>query len=95
MKNNRQFYRRSLLSALALALTGIGTHQGAVAGPSFQVGDEGYMEINYAVQIWSQYREFTSATNDGDVYDTFLRRNRITLLGQYNDYVGFYAQLEA
>ena len=95
MKNNRHLYRRSLLSALALALTGFGMQQSAIAGPSFQVGDEGYMEINYAVQIWHQNREYTSPTNDGDVFDTFLRRNRITLLGQYNDYVGFYAQLEA
>jgi len=95
MKNNRHFYRRSLFSALALVFTGFTTHQQAIAGPSFQVGDQGYMEINYAVQIWSQYRGYTSPTNDGDVYDTFLRRNRVTFLGQYNDYVGFYAQLEA
>jgi hypothetical protein len=95
MKINRHFHRRSLISALALALTGLATTQNAIAGPSFQVGDEGYMEIKYALQVWTQYREFTSPTNDGDVYDTFLRRNRVTFLGQYNDYVGFYAQLEA
>jgi hypothetical protein len=73
----------------------MGTTQNAIAGPNFQVGDEGYMEINYALQIWTQYRGYTSPTDDGDVYDTFLRRNRLTFLGQYNDYVGFYAQLEA
>lgn len=95
MKNNRHFYRRSLFSAVALAFTSLGTYQSALAGPSFQVGDQGYMEINYAVQLWTQYRGYTSPTNDGDSYDTFLRRNRVTFLGQYNDYVGFYAQLEA
>lgn len=95
MKSNRHLNRRSLFSALALAFTGFGVNQQALAGPNFQVGDEGYMEINYAVQIWNQSREYTSATHDGDVNDTFLRRNRVTFLGQYNDYVGFYAQLEA
>lgn len=95
MKDNRHFYRRPLFGALALALTGLGAHQNAVAGPSFQVGDQGYMEINYAVQIWNQSRDYTTATNNGDVNDTFLRRNRVTFFGQYNDVVGFYAQLEA
>jgi hypothetical protein len=53
------------------------------------------MEINYSIQIWNQSRDYTSATNNGDVNDTFLRRNRVTFLGQYSDVVGFYAQLEA
>jgi len=95
MKSKSQFKRRSLLGALALAFAGFGVQQSAIAGPNFQVGDEGYMEINYAVQIWTQKRGYTSSTNNADVYDTFLRRNRVTFLGQYNDYVGFYAQLEA
>lgn len=95
MKNNRQYYKRSLCAAVALALTGIGVQQTALAGPSFQVGEQGYMEITYSAQFWTQKRGYTSANDDGDVYDSFLRRNRVTFLGQYNDYVGFYAQLEA
>jgi hypothetical protein len=95
MKNNRQYYKRSLCAAVALALTGFGAQQTALAGPSFQVGEQGYMEITYSAQFWTQKRGYTSADDDGDVYDSFLRRNRITFLGQYNDYVGFYAQLEA
>ncbi len=82
--------RSALLGAGLLALP-----LAASAGPSFQVGEQGYMELNYALQIWTQSRDFTSATDDGKVTDTYLRRNRITLTGQYNDYVGFYAQLEA
>ncbi|MCW8936114.1 MAG: selenite/tellurite reduction operon porin ExtI [Gammaproteobacteria bacterium] len=95
MKDNRYIKKRPLFAALALALSGVGVQQAAIAGPSFQVGDEGYMELNYAVQMWNQSRDYTSATDNGDVNDTFLRRNRITLLGQYNDLIGFYAQLEA
>jgi len=95
MKDNRYINKRPLFAALALALSGVGVQQTAVAGPNFQVGDEGYMEITYGVQMWNQSRGYTSATDDGDVNDTFLRRNRITFLGQYNDYIGFYAQLEA
>jgi hypothetical protein len=95
MKNIRQVSKYSGLTALALALAGLGAQQTALAGPSLQVGDEGYMEIKYAVQMWNQSRDFTSATDDGDVNDSFLRRNRVTFLGQYNDYIGFYAQFEA
>jgi hypothetical protein len=95
MKDNRNMTKRPLFAALALALGSVGVQQTAIAGPSFQVGDEGYMEITYAVQMWNQSRDYTSATDDGDVNDSFLRRNRVTFLGQYNDYIGFYAQLEA
>ncbi len=79
------------LAALALA----GGAAGVQAGPVIMYGDEGFLQLNYELQIWSQYRDFRSNALDGDTYDTFLRRNRITVLGQYNDYIGFYAQLEA
>ncbi len=65
------------------------------AGISLQVGDEGTMNINYAVQLWSQARSFSSATNSGSSFDTFLRRNRVTFSGQFNDMIGYYAQIEA
>ncbi len=80
-----------LMAGLVLA-AGSGA---AYAGPTMNFGDEGFVQLNYELQIWSQYRDYRSAGNDGGNFDTFLRRNRITLLGQYNDYVGFYAQLEA
>jgi len=91
MKHKHKLLRGTSLSAIALAVSSMNAH----AGPSFQVGDQGYMELNYAVQIWAQNRGYTSDEDNGDVTDTFLRRNRITLNGQYNDYIGFYAQLEA
>lgn len=77
--------------ALASALAAGTSH----AGPTITYGDEGFVTLGYAVQIWSQYRDFTSTTDNGNTTDFFLRRNRITLSGQHNDYVGFYAQLEA
>jgi len=95
MKDKCYIYRRPLFATLALAVSGLGVQQTAVAGPNFQVGNEGYMEITYAVQLWNQNRDYTSATDSGDVNDSFLRRNRITFLGQYSDYIGFYVQLEA
>lgn len=67
----------------------------SVAGPTLEFGEEGFVELSYSLQIWSQYRDFTSADHDGGGNDIFLRRNRITLMGQQSDLVGFYAQLEA
>ncbi len=68
---------------------------GTFAGPTIEYGEQGSLTLSYAVQGWSQYRSFTSATDSGSQTDMFLRRNRITLSGQYNDSIGFYAQLEA
>ena len=67
----------------------------ASAGATLQVGDEGSLNINYALQVWSQFRDYRSATDSGSSFDTFLRRNRLTFSGQYNDLVGYYAQIEA
>jgi hypothetical protein len=95
MKINWQKNKRAGLAALTVALSALGVQQSALAGPEFQVGEQGYMQLSYAVQIWAQNRGFTSATDNGSQFDTFLRRNRITLNGQYSDLIGFYAQLEA
>lgn len=90
--NARRLRRRgTLLGAMLVA----GIPATAMAGPTIPFGDEGYITISYALQLWSQYRGYTSPTDDGSSYDTFLRRNRLLFAGQYNDYVGFYAQLEA
>lgn len=96
MKNNhtaKQSVKRlqGLAGGIALALMPVV----ATAGASIQVGEQGVLNINYALQVWSQFREFRSATDSGDSFDTFLRRNRITFSGQYDDLVGYYAQIEA
>ncbi len=67
----------------------------ANAGPTIEFGEQGFVTLSYSLQIHSEYSSFSSATDSGRKFDTFFRRNRITLTGQYNDYVGFYAQLEA
>lgn len=67
----------------------------AVAGPTIEFGEQGSLTFTYALQGWLQRKGFTSATDNGSSTDAFLRRNRLTFSGQYNDYVGFYAQLEA
>lgn len=51
--------------------------------------------MGYALQVWAQNRSYTALNHDGNSTDIFLRRNRITLSGQKNDQIGFYAQLEA
>lgn len=69
----------------------------ALAGPVIDFGedDEGFLQINYALQVWAESRSYTSADHDGASIDTYLRRNRLTFSGQYNDLIGYYAQLEA
>jgi len=65
------------------------------AGPTIQYGEEGYVTFSYALQMWMQQKDYSSANHSGSSFDTFLRRNRLTFMGQYNDQIGFYAQLEA
>lgn len=81
----------AMLGATAFAASA-GT---ATAGPTIDYGEQSFLTINYELQLWSQYRDYRSAEKGGDSYDTFLRRNRVTFTGQYNDYLGFYAQIEA
>jgi hypothetical protein len=87
VKSSRHIFLASLVAAM-LPLS-------AAAGPTFDFGDEGSVTLSYSFQGWLQQKGFTSPTDSGSSTDAFLRRNRITLFGQYNDYVGFYAQLEA
>ncbi len=85
-----KFIKQTVAAAALVAAS-----SASVAGPVLEFGEEGFLEINYSMQLWSQYRDFTSANHDGGGNDIFLRRNRITLMGQQSDIVGFYAQLEA
>jgi hypothetical protein len=82
-----------LVQVGALLLAGLSTS--AQAGPTIPFNNEGYVTFNYAMQAWGQNRGYTSATDSGSTSEFFLRRDRLTFVGQANDYVGFYAQLEA
>jgi len=85
--------RRGLTRALATAAAAA-LPLAATAGPTIEFGKGSSLNLTYAVQIWNQTRGFTSATNGARSNDTFLRRNRLALTGQYDDAIGFYAQLE-
>lgn len=94
MKPNQTLHtccRRAALGAAAL----IGLAAAAHAGPTITFGKEGSLTFNYSLQAWAQQRDFTSPTDAGKTTDFFLRRNRLTFSGQYNDLVGFYANLDA
>ncbi|MCZ2099409.1 MAG: OprO/OprP family phosphate-selective porin, partial [Anaerolineae bacterium] len=87
--------RMSVRGAWCAALVAGALPLPALAGPTIQLGDQGSLTITYALQGWMQHRSFASDTHSGSATDAFLRRNRLTFSGQYNDYVGFYAQFEA
>lgn len=84
---------KKLAGACALLL--LGGAGSAVAGPTIAFGKEGNLTFNYSFQGWGQDRGYTSATDSGRSTDFFLRRNRLTFSGQYNDLVGFYANVDA
>lgn len=86
----RQTLLASLTGALAASFSTL-----AHAGPVIEFGDSSSLQINYALQAWGTNSSYTSATHDGSSTDFYLRRNRITFSGQYNDYIGFYAQIES
>lgn len=65
------------------------------AGPTIEFGEEGYVTFSYALQLWMESKDYTSSNHSGSSFDTFLRRNRLTFMGQYNDQIGFYAQIES
>jgi hypothetical protein len=92
--DKNRFRPKALTTAMAMVSLAAGASV-VHAGPTFPVGDEGSLTLNYELQIWTQYRDYRSDEIGWGNYDTFLRRNRLTAMGQYNDYVGFYAQLEA
>ena len=87
--------RRRVHAAVAGALLLAGFAGTAVAGPTIPFGKEGNLNFNYSMQTWGQYHGYSSPTDDGSSTDFFLRRNRLTFSGQYNDLVGFYANLDA
>jgi len=76
-----------LVGALSMAV--------AHAGPTLTYGKTGFVTLSYQVQMWAQNRGYTSNNNSSSTTDFFLRRNRIILSGQYNNYVGFYVQTDA
>ena len=89
----RRTTTKRLAGACALAF--LAWAGSASAGPTIAFGKEGNLTFNYSLQAWGQARDFSSATDSGKSTDFFLRRNRLTFSGQFNDLVGFYANLDA
>ncbi|MGN0920765.1 MAG: selenite/tellurite reduction operon porin ExtI [Cellvibrio sp.] len=92
MNTIKSIIKRPLAIAIGVATLGA-TH--AHAGPQIDFGEQSFLQINYALQVWAVTSSYTANNHDGSSTDVALRRNRITFSGQYNDYIGFYAQLEA
>lgn len=80
--------------ALAAALAGLSPAM-SHAGPTIEFGSGSTLNIGYSVQGWWETQRQTFDGRTINSSDMFLRRNRLAFTGQYNDYVGFYAQLEA
>ena len=78
------------LGALALA----GFSGPAVCGVTLRSGNS-YVTLDYDVQAWYQSRGYTSSTDSAGLNNFYLRRNRIVLSGQFNDYVGFFIDTDA
>ena len=94
--NTAQFPGRMRRLGLATALAfAAGASTCAFAGPTIPFGDEGYLTVSYAFQLWSRSQSYTSSTDNGSSYDTYFRRNRLLFAGQATDLVGYYVQIEA
>jgi hypothetical protein len=67
----------------------------AYAGPLLRVGDESWLKINYEVQLYGPWRNTGSGpSGTGDTTDLYFRRNRLTLIGQITNAVGFVASFQ-
>lgn len=83
-----------VMAALALAALCLAP-QAARAGPMLRVGDEAWLRINYEVQLHGPWRNTGSGPDGtGDTTDLFFRRNRLTLIGQMTNAVGFVASIQ-
>lgn len=89
MPTRRTLVALSVLGSLCLA------PRATYAGPTLTVGDDSWLKINYEVQLYAPWRDTGSGPNGtGDTTDVFFRRNRLTLLGQVTNAVGFVTSLQ-
>ncbi len=86
------FFRHTIVPATALILSAASWP--AVSGVTLHSG-QSYATLDYYVQAWYQSRGYTSSTDSAGLNNFFLRRNRIVLSGQYNNYIGFFVDTDA
>ena len=91
MAMNTRLKKTCLAVSAAGCLAGMAA-QPVMAGPTWQFGEQGSVTATYAVQAW--YRNIDYSAPKDDATDFYLRRHRLALSGQFNDLVGFYAQVE-
>ena len=95
MKKNSSIRNAAIAIACCAGMSAGFFPVAAIAGPTIQFGEQGTLTFTYAMQYWMQQKGYTSATDSGSSFDSFLRRNRLTFSGQFDDFIGFYTQLEA
>ncbi len=79
----------------ALGLLACFAPRPARAGPMLKIDDESWLRINYEMQLYGPWRDTGSGPDGrGDTTDVFFRRNRLTLLGQVTDRIGFVASVQ-
>ena len=66
--------------------------QQALAGPAIRMpNNEGWLQINYEMQLYGQWRDNGSGPDKTDATsDIYFRRNRLSLSGMMNSKYGFY-----
>ena len=66
--------------------------QQALAGPAIRMpNNEGWLQINYEMQLFGQWRDNGSGADGTDsTTDLYFRRNRLSLWGMMNRKYGFY-----
>lgn len=86
---------RLAASGLVAAALGALAPTAAFAGPTIDFGSGSSLNITYSLQAWWENKDQDFGGSSISTSDMYLRRNRLAFTGQYNDYVSFYAQLEA
>ena len=84
----RWFFSVVVLAAISF------TGSNATAWQVAEFGESGFFDIDYQVQLREAWRNINADNENKWVSDTYLRRNRLSLLGAANDMFGAAVQFE-
>ena len=84
--------RKTIFIALVSGLFLTAFVQQALSGPAIRMpNNEGWLQINYEMQLFGQWRDNGSGPDGTDsTSDIYFRRNRLSLRGMMNSKYGFY-----